>query len=290
MGFAFGFWEFGAVLGSNLLKWHSLRAFFLTLLRPRLPLFFSFFVLAFPPHFVGLECCCFWFCFRNTTTPFLFFFSHLSRFWVSFFVFLFVWLCLSSLNRERCPTPWLNKQAKGNVHQKHQGKGRWEGKQGAGGGPRKTTHKRRVAHVSMRRIEQTKIGMAGGKEGVLRGSKEKRNQIGTREQKNPNFEHSKGNTSRVAWCGIRRSESHRVTFQFISPSMLIASTVFWFILFCGYVLFQHLAPLFECVLPFFFLHSKPGKPHLNLLASALSSRFLVSQSLLFFAHGFFLGR
>jgi hypothetical protein len=95
-------------------------------------------------------------------------------------------------------------------------------------------------HIVVWRIEkQTWAGRReGGGSSGEQGKKESKSEQGN---KNPNFEHSKGNTSRVAWCGIRRSELHRVTFQFISPSMLIASTVFWFFLFG---LFQHLVPLF----------------------------------------------
>jgi len=68
--------------------------------------------------------------------------------------------------------------------------------------------------------------------------------------------------------------------------MLIASTVFWFFLF-GFVSTSCAAVLSVCYL-FSFSIPNPESPAL-LLTSALSSRFSVSQSLLFFAHGFSFG-
>jgi hypothetical protein len=100
-------------------------------------------------------------------------------------------------------------------------------------------------HIVVWRIEKQNGDGRRERRGVFGGARKKGIKIGYKGTKKntQNFEHSKGNTSRVAWCGIRRSESHRVTFQFISPSMLIASTVFWFLVF-GWLLFQHLVPLF----------------------------------------------
>ena len=166
----FGFWEFGArSFGSNLLKWHSLRTFFLTLLRPRLPLFFSLLFLAFPPHFVGLECCCFWFCFRNTTT--LSFFSHLPV-----FGFLLVFL-LSGCAFRRQTVKGAQRHGLKQAKPKTSGEGSMGRKQGAGGRTAENNTQKTCAipHCGVAH-RKTKLGRQEGKEGVLRGSKEKRNQ------------------------------------------------------------------------------------------------------------------
>ena len=168
--------------------------------------------------------------------PFSFLFSHLPVFGF-LFCFLVVWLCLSPSNRERCPTPWLNKQAK-ETYTKNI-RGRVDGKENKGlGEDRGKQHTKDVCRMVVYAAHRTNKNWDGRRKGGgssgEQGKKESNRNKGT---KNPNFEHSKGNTSRVAWCGIRRFDgrfcANRVTFQFISPSMLIASTVFWFILFCG---------------------------------------------------------
>jgi hypothetical protein len=173
-------------------------------------------------------------------------------------------------------------------------RGRVDGKENKGlGEDRGKQHTKDVCRMVVYAAHRTNKNWDGRRKGGgssgEQGKKESNRNKGT---KNPNFEHSKGNTSRVAWCGIRRFDgrfcANRVTFQFISPSMLIASTVFWFILFCGTFVPTSCAA-FECVLPFFFLHSKPGKPHLT-PGLRIVIPVSVSQSLLFFAHGFFLGR
>jgi len=70
------------------------------------------------------------------------------------------------------------------ANQKRQGKGQWEGNKGLGGGPRKTTHKRRVPfHIVVWRIEKQNWDGRRERRGFFGGARKKGIKIGTREQK-----------------------------------------------------------------------------------------------------------
>lgn len=247
----------------------------------------------FHPISLGLNAVAFGFVFG--TPPPLFFFSSPT---FPVFGFLFLFSCLSGCAFRRQTVKGAQRHGLTSKQRETYTKnirGRVDGKENKGlGEDRGKQHTKDVWRMFLcGASNKQKLGWQEERRGFFGGARKKgiKSEQGNKKTQTLNIpRETRRVLPGVVLGGSMGFCANRVTFQFISPSMLIASTVFWFILFCGYVLFQHLAPLFECVLPFFFLHSKPGKPHLNLLASALSSRFLVSQSLLFFAHGFFLGR